>query len=146
MSAREMSREENPGLYILSRATDGAASRKISRAGADRVVSPYAIGGMRIVQALLRPTVCDFVDIATQSKGLELMFEELEIGPDSRLDGVSLKDSGLRSEFDVIVIGIKKSTGRMVFNPGPEVQLQIGDVLIMLGDRRQLARLADEGV
>lgn len=146
MSAREMSREDNPGLFILSRATDEAASRKISRAGADKVVSPYTIGGMRIVQALLRPTVCDFVDIATQSKGLELMFEEQEIKPGSRLDGLALRDSGIRSVYDIIVIGIKKPTGRMVFNPGPEVVLQVGDVLIMLGDKEQLLRLASQGV
>jgi voltage-gated potassium channel len=146
MSAREMSREENPGLYILSRATDGPAGRKISRAGADRVISPYAIGGMRIVQALLRPTVYDFVDIATQSKGLDLMFEELEIKPGSKLDGLPLKDSGIRSGFDVIVIGVKKPTGRMVFNPGPDLVLQVGDVLIMLGDKEQLVRLAANGV
>lgn len=146
MSAREMSREDNPWLYILSRATDEPASRKISRAGADRVISPYAIGGMRIVQALLRPTVYDFVDIATQSKGLDLMFEELEIGAGSKLDAVALKDSGIRSGFDVIVIGIKKPSGRMVFNPGPELVLQVGDVLIMLGDKEQLVRLAATGV
>jgi voltage-gated potassium channel len=146
MSAREMSRESNTALYILSRATDGPASRKISRAGADRVISPYAIGGMRIVQALLRPTVYDFVEIATQSKGLELMFEELEILAGSKLDGLPLKESGIRSGYDVIVIGIKKPTGRMVFNPGPEVVLQVGDVLIMLGDKEQLVRLAAHGV
>lgn len=146
MSAREMSRVENPGLYILSRATDGPASRKISRAGADRVISPYAIGGMRLVQALLRPTVYDFVDIATASSGLELMFEELEILAGSPLDGRALKDSGIRSQFDVIVIGIKKPSGEMGFNPGPEVLLQVGDVLIMLGDKDQLVRLAASGV
>jgi len=146
MSARDMSAKDNPHLYILSRATDGPASRKIKRAGADRVISPYAIGGMRIVQALLRPTVYDFVDIATQSKGLDLMFEELEIKENSTLDGIPLKDSGIRASYDVIVIGIKKPTGRMVFNPGPEVILQVGDVLIMLGDKEQLVRLAASGV
>lgn len=146
MSAREMSREENPWLYILSRATDEGASRKISRAGADRVISPYTIGGMRIVQALLRPTVYDLVDIATQSKGLDLMFEELEIGAGSKLDGLPLKNSGIRASFDVMVIGIKKPSGRMVFNPGPEVVLQVGDVLVMLGDKKQLVRLAATGV
>ncbi len=146
MSAREMAESTNPGLFILSRATDEAATRKIMRAGADRVISPYHIGGMRIVQALLRPTVYDFVDIATQNKGLDLMFEELEIAAGSKLDGLPLKDSGIRAGFDVMVIGIKKPTGRMVFNPGPEVILQVGDVLIMLGDKEQLVRLAATGV
>lgn len=141
LSAREMCRKENPDLYILSRATDESASEKITRAGADRVISPYAIGGMRIVQALLRPTVYDFVDVATQTSGMDLMFEELRVSEKSGFDGVAIKDSGIRQSFDVIVIAIKKPSGRMVFNPGPEVIMQIGDMLIVLGDRDQLNRL-----
>lgn len=141
LSAREMSREENPGLYILSRATDASASEKITRAGANRVISPYAIGGMRIVQALLRPTVSDFMDVATQTSGLDLMFEELKVSDSTGLDGVAIKDSGIRQNFDVIVIAIKKPSGRMIFNPGPDVIMQVGDVLIVLGDRDQLTRL-----
>ena len=143
LSAREMSRKDNPGLYILSRATDKSASEKITRAGADRVISPYAIGGMRIVQALLRPTVYDFVDVATQSSGLDLMFEELTITVDSKLDGVAIKDSGIRKNYDVIVIAVKKPSGRMVFNPGPEVIMEKSDQLILLGDRSQMKRLED---
>ncbi|MFO7608403.1 MAG: TrkA C-terminal domain-containing protein, partial [Candidatus Krumholzibacteriia bacterium] len=140
--AREMCREANPGLYILCRATDQRASQKIERAGANRVISPYTIGGMRIVQALLRPTVYDFVDIATQRGGLELMFEEMAIGSGSRLDGVSVKDSDIRKRFDVIVIAIKKADGAMVFNPGPDSVMHGGDVLICLGNHDQLQRLA----
>lgn len=143
LSARQMCRESNPGLYILSRATDQTAGEKIRRAGADRVISPYVIGGMRLVQALLRPTVSDFVDIATQTGGMDLMFEELEIGTEAGLDGVAIKDSGIRASFDVIVIGIKKKSGQMVFNPGPGVLLETGDVLITMGDRGQLRRLAE---
>lgn len=142
LSAREMCREANPGLYILCRATDQRASQKIERAGANRVISPYTIGGMRIVQALLRPTVYDFVDIATQRGGLELMFEEMAIGSGSRLDGVSVKDSDIRKHFDVIVIAIKKADGAMVFNPGPDSVMHGGDVLICLGNHDQLQRLA----
>jgi len=142
LSARVICRADNPGLYILSRATDMQAAGKIERAGADRVVSPYVIGGMRIVQALLRPTVSDFLEIATQSGDLDLMFEELAIGGDSALDGVALKDSGIRKSYDVVVIAIKKRTGEMVFNPGPEAVLHNGDMLVTLGDRDQLDRLA----
>ncbi|MCB1184076.1 potassium channel protein [bacterium] len=141
LSAREMCRGVNDKLYILARATDDAASEKIKRAGADRVISPYVIGGMRIVQALLRPTVYDFMDIATQGGGMELMFEELPIGDGSNLDGVALRDSGIRADYDIIVIAVKKPSGRMVFNPGPGQELAKGDVLITLGDREQLDRL-----
>lgn len=142
LSSRVICRQDNPNLYILSRATDGQASEKIERAGADRVVSPYVIGGMRIVQALLRPTVSDFLEVATRSGDLDLMFEELRIGTDSALDGVALKDSSIRKDYDVVVIAIKKRTGDMVFNPGPEAVLHNGDMLVTLGDKEQLGRLA----
>ncbi len=142
LSAREMTQMHNPLLYILSRATDESAGKKIRRAGANRVISPYVIGGMRIVQALLRPTVYDFVEIVTQSSGLDLMFEELAIGTGSRLVNTAIMNSGIREDYDVIVIAVKKSSEQMVFNPGPEYVLETGDVMITLGDKEQLARLA----
>ncbi len=142
LSARELVRNDNPELYILSRATDKSASKKISRAGANRVISPYVIGGMRIVQALLRPTVYDFVDIVTQSSGLDLMFEELAVGDRSHLVDTAIMNSGIRKEYDVIVIAIKKPSGDMVFNPGPEYVFVAGDVLITLGDKDQLSRMS----
>jgi voltage-gated potassium channel len=93
------------------------------------------------VQALLRPTVSDFLEIATRSGGLDLMFEELAIGSNSPLNGVALKDSGIRKSYDVVVIAIKKHTGEMVFNPGPESVLHNGDMLVALGDKDQLDRM-----
>jgi len=141
MSARELCRDSNPDLYILTRATDARAGRKIRHAGADRVISPYTIGGMRMVQALLRPSVYDFVEIATQSGGLELMFEEVPVVAGSRLDGQALGDSDIRSAYNIIVIAIKRAAGDMAFNPGPGAALVGGDVLITLGDKDQLQRL-----
>jgi voltage-gated potassium channel len=96
---------------------------------------------MRFVQALLRPSVYDFVDVATQSGGLDLMFEQVTIGPDAGLDGVAIRDSNIRRDYDIIVIAIKKPDGTMVFNPGPDSVLETDDVLITLGEREQLARL-----
>lgn len=141
LSSREICRGTNPDLYILSRATGRQAAQKIYRAGADRVISPYVIGGMRFVQALLRPSVYDFVDVATQSGGLDLMFEEVAIGPDAHLDKVAIRDSNIRGDYDVIIIAIKKPSGEMVFNPGPDVVLENDDVLITLGEKEQLDRL-----
>ena len=74
--------------------------------------------------------------------GMDLMFEELKIGPGAGLDSVAIKDSGIRQSFDVIIIAIKKADGQMVFNPGPDVLLELEDVLITMGDKGQLRRLA----
>ena len=70
------------------------------------------------------------------------MFEEIALGEASRLHGVALKDSGIRQNYDIIIIAIKKPAGEMVFNPGPEELLARGDVLIALGNRDQLDKMS----
>src|SRR4029453_12668777 len=76
-----------PDLYIIGRAETEDAKGKLVRAGADRVVSPYQIGGLQLAQTALRPAVVDFVQIATSSENLELNMEQVEIGEGSALAG-----------------------------------------------------------
>ena len=65
----------------------------------------------------------------------------MPVGEKSPLAAVAIKDSGIRQQFDVIAIAIKKQSGKMVFNPGPDYLIEGGDVLIIMGDKEQLARL-----
>jgi len=141
LSARELSRVDNPKLYILARAAEDKAASKIERAGADRVISPYRIGGSRLVQALLRPKVYDYMEVATTSQGLELLVEEFVIPVGAYLDGVDIRDTDLRSEYNVIIIGINDVSGNTVFNPGPDQAVHAGDTLILLGAKSQMHRL-----
>ena len=132
----------NDKLVIVARAEEEAAEKKLLRAGATRVVSPYAIGGQRVAQAVLRPNVMDFIELATKSEHLELQIEETEIVTGSALAGQSLKDSAVRQELGIIIVAIKKpAEGRMVFNPEPHTVIEAGDLLITLGHRQQLDRL-----
>jgi voltage-gated potassium channel len=132
----------NDRLFIVARAEGEAAEVKLRRAGASRVVSPYAIGGHRVAQAVLRPNAMDFIELATSSEHLELQIEEIEMGEGSPLAGCTLKASPIRSELGIIIVAIKKPGG-MVFNPAPEALLEAGDVLITLGHRQQLDRLQE---
>jgi voltage-gated potassium channel len=131
----------NEKLLIVARAEEEAAERKLKRAGATRVVSPSAIGGQRVAQAVLRPNVMDFIELATKSEHLELQIEETEILPASSLCGQSLKDSSLRQDLGIIIVAIKKPGGRMAFNPEPSTIIEAQDLLITLGHRQQLDRL-----
>lgn len=97
-----------PDIYILARASHENNEDKLSRAGASRVVSPHLIGGKRMAQVLKRPTVVDFIDIATMGSSLGLMMEEAKIGNGSNLTGKNLVDSQLRKDFGVIIVAIKK--------------------------------------
>jgi voltage-gated potassium channel len=57
----------NPNLQIVARAGEEGSEQKLLRAGADRVVSPYHIGGLRIAHTVLKPAVVDFIEFATKS-------------------------------------------------------------------------------
>jgi voltage-gated potassium channel len=134
MSARVL----NDRLFIVARSEDDQSEQKLLRAGANRVVSPYAIGGLRVASAVLRPAVVDFIELATRSEHMELQIEETLIAPASKLVGSTLQTSQLRQELGIIIVAIKKGAGPMVFNPPSDARMEAGDILITLGHRQQL--------
>jgi voltage-gated potassium channel len=137
MSARLL----NGKLFIVARAESEEAEQKLLRAGADRVVAPYAIGGNKVAQAVLRPTVLDFIELATRTEHLELQLEQTEVATGSQLAGISLSQSRLRAELGLIIVAIKKRHGAMIYTPSPDTVLEAGDTLIALGKRSQLDTL-----
>ena len=130
-----------PDLFIVGRAETEDARVKLKRAGADRVISPYHIGGVQLAQTALRPAVVDFVQLATSSENLDLNFEQIHIDEGSSLGGQSLLDAGLRQRFGVVVVGIRRADGRMEFNPAPEMTIRAGDDLVVLGRAESLKDL-----
>lgn len=122
-----------PDLFIIGRAESADSVRKLNRAGADRVISPYQIGATQMAQTALRPAVVEFVELATSSENLELAMEQVEIGANSALANRSLVDANLRQRFGVIVVGIRRAEGKMEFNPPPEAVMRAGDHLVVLG-------------
>ncbi len=128
-------------IYVLSRTSDVKNEEKLKRAGANQVVSPYFLGGRRMAQVLKRPTVVDFIDIATMGNKLGLTIEEARIGANSRLVGKNLIDSNLRKDFGVIIVAIKKITGEMIFNPLPYETLEVNDVIVVLGKKEDMDRM-----
>jgi voltage-gated potassium channel len=137
MSARLL----NSKLTIVARAETEEAEQKLLRAGADRVIAPYALGGSKIAQAVLRPTVLEFIELATKTEHLELQIEQTQIAASSALAGVSLSKSRLRHDFGLIIVAIKKKHGAMIYTPPAETVLEVGDILIALGRRSQLDQL-----
>jgi voltage-gated potassium channel len=137
MSARLL----NERLFIVARAESEHAQQKLVRAGANRVLSPYVIGGARVAMAVLRPTVVDFLELATRTEHLDLQIEETQVGSGSPLVGTSLQESRFRRDLGVIVVAIKKASGHMVYNPPAETVVEVGDILIAVGNQQQLAEL-----
>lgn len=130
-----------PDIFIVARSSSESSETKLKRAGATKVVSPYYIGGKRMAQVLLRPTVVDFIDIATMNGNLGLIMEEAPVRPDSNLVGTTLIDSHLRRDFGVIIVMIRKYHGELIFNPQPAEKLEAGDVLVMLGRKEEMEKI-----
>jgi voltage-gated potassium channel len=122
-----------PDLYILGRAETEDAERKLLKAGANRVVSPYRIGARELAQTALRPTVVDFFELATRSGNLELAIEQVAITEGSSLAGSTIIQANVRQRFGAIVVGIQRHQGRMEFNPPGDAVMQAGDQLVVLG-------------
>jgi voltage-gated potassium channel len=132
----------NDKLFIVARAEGELAEEKLRRAGASRVVTPYAIGGLKVAMAVLRPAVVDFIEWATGADHVDLQIEQTQIHRGSKLAGVTLHASGLRQELGIIVVAIKDAEGNLVANPPGDAMMTPGDTLISLGARHSLDRVA----
>jgi voltage-gated potassium channel len=94
-----------------------------------------------LANAVLRPAVVDFIEIASQQTRIDLLMEEILIKKGSRLDDKVLKNLGVTRELGIIIIAIKKVDGEMVFNPSFNTEIFAGDKLIVLGNPDQLKKL-----
>jgi voltage-gated potassium channel len=134
-------RELNPQIEIIARADDDSAQKKLTRAGATRVISPYKIGGMRMVMGILKPAVMNFLEVAMDHRQYDIEIEEVIVAERSSYSGVRLIDTDIRRELNLIIIAVKKPTGLMVFNPGPDTIIEDNDTLIAMGEKKNLAFL-----
>ena len=134
-------RQLNKTIEIIARAGHEASKAKLTAAGANRVESPYAMGAANMANRILRPTVTTFLDLAFTYHRKDIQMEEIPVGEDSSLVGKMLKDSGIRQNFNLIIIAIKKSDGGMLFNPSFEATINNGDTLIAVGESDNLEKL-----
>ncbi|HEX9260610.1 MAG TPA: potassium channel protein [Acidimicrobiales bacterium] len=135
------SRALNPGLFVVARARDEHAAAKLRQAGADRVVNPQHIGGARMAALALQPNVAEFLDVVVQEGDLEFRLEELVLADSSALVGASLRAAQIRERSGALVLALRRA-GTFSTNPDPSLVMQAGDVLIAIGMRDQLDRLA----
>jgi voltage-gated potassium channel len=130
-------REVNPGLVIVTRAMDSANEKKLFKAGATRVVSPYELSSHRMVRMVQMPNVVDFFDTVLGPQGYGLTLEERVVGEKSPLNGVAIREAGLRKRFNAVVVAVRRA-GEMTFNPSPDFVLRSGDILIVIGEKERL--------
>jgi voltage-gated potassium channel len=129
-----------PSLYIVSRAVDEASVAKLTRAGANRAISPYAIGGHRLAHLILSPTVVDFFETALRRGDETLDIEDVAVAADSRAIGQTLDALDVRRATGATVLAVVRD-GNPLVNPPGDLVLLAGDQLLALGTEEQLRRL-----
>jgi voltage-gated potassium channel len=136
-----IAKQINPNLFIVARASQNTTKKTLQAAGADKVISPYDLGARRMAHAILRPTVIKFLEMAFADESVDIQVEEITIGPNSQLAGKSMIESGIRQEFDLMIIVIRKPADDMVFNPKADTLIEIGDTMVVVGSARNIKML-----
>jgi len=136
-------RAARPDLFIVARASDESAARKLRLAGANRVVEPYSAAGLNIANLVLKPQVAAFLDVVSTASGDELRFEEIEVPETCGASGRSIRELRVRDETGAMVVAIRKSDGTFDATPSPDAIFEVGDVVIGAGTPDELARLEE---
>jgi voltage-gated potassium channel len=137
----------NKNLFIIARANNEKSERKLIRAGADKVFSPYTIGARRMVSAILKPNVLDFLDFTlhhTSADSENIAIQEVTLKNDSILVNKTLAESGIRKKYDAIVVAVKDMKGNMMFNPRFDYVLQPADTLILIAQQNNFNKLKED--
>ena len=130
MTARMLNRK----LRIISRMADQKHEAKLRIAGADGVVSPNAIGALRMASEMIRPTAVDFLDQMLRSSGGTLRFNQLPLSETGAFSDRSIGESGIKDKYRLLIVGLKEEEGNISFNPPPTKVLKCGMKLIVMGD------------
>ncbi len=139
LTARHM----NPDLNIIARADFIEGEKKLLRAGANHVVIPHVLGGIRMAKAALQPHVVDFMHMATVG-GEGLIVEELSVPEGSPLVNQTLAESNLKQRYGITIIGIKEPGKRMDINPSATTLLNPRDILVVIGRSEDLDQLVKD--
>lgn len=135
-------RQVNPKARIVARCAELSHVDKIKRAGADAVVSPNYIGGMRLVSELMRPAVVAFLDDMLRDRRAAYRIAEVRLGDRTSDLGATLREARVRERFGMTVIAMRKSEGgEWIYNPEAGERLERGMTLVVLGSPDQVSAL-----
>ena len=131
----------NPELFILSRCSKEDNKSKLIRAGANKVVNPYTAGGHRMAEILSKPQVEDSISVLSPKHAkMNLTLDEISLKNLDRYDDILIKDSKIREDYDVTIIGIIRNTGESLINPEPETILNTSDTILLIGEVSNMDR------
>ncbi|MHB8837763.1 MAG: potassium channel family protein [Gemmatimonadaceae bacterium] len=142
-----LARQMAPKARLVARASDERAAARLRQSGADAVVSPGRIGGMRMASELLRPSVVTFLDQMLRDENRNLRIEEVQVEQGSSLDARQVESLRLHEYgTGLLLLAMRQRDGSYVFNPPASTQVNGGCCLIVMGDPASVTRLQEAGV
>ncbi len=127
-------RQLNANIRIIARATDERAIARLRSAGADGVVSPGLIGGMRLASELVRPSVVSFLDKMLRAREGAMRIEEVEVPADSPLAGHTVRELDTRQYQNLLVLGVQMPDGEVLYHPPQDYRVEAGCRLIVMAE------------
>ena len=137
LSARAL----KPDLFIVARAGLKDTEKKLLIAGANRVLSPYFISGIRMAALATHPVASDFLDLVTHGGHVNFKLFEITIPENSKFIDKTIKESGIRSGSGVAVLAIRKSDGSFNLQPQASSKIDKNDVMVLIGTQEQYEKL-----
>lgn len=130
-----------PDVFIVGRCNSDETESKLYRAGADRAISPHNVGGRRMAALLLKPLICDFLDVVTHGELVELTLEDIAVEPGAAVVGRAIRDVLVDNLKGIGILGLKRPKRDFVINPRGDTVIDAGDILIVSGAPDQVQDL-----
>jgi len=131
----------NPELSIVARAGLKDTEKKLLMAGANRVISPYFISGIRMAALAIQPVASDFLDLVTHGGQVDFSLYEMTIPEKSTLVNKTVGEADIRGTSGALILAIRKSNGSFDLQPKPTSRIEKDDVLVVIGTQEQFESL-----
>jgi len=137
-------RSLNHDAFLVSRCSQINNKPKLKQAGANKVVNPYTAGGHKMAELLISPELEDTVSLSLSHGIVDLAIDEVNLTNLNSFHGVKIKDSTIREEFNLIIVGLVNGDGSYEINPDPELLLSADHTVMIMGQKRQLEQFKDK--
>ncbi len=128
-------------IQILAKSERETSCRKLRQAGVNKIVMPHHVGAQHIERMISRPSTADLVELFAEASHLDMELDEFQITANSSIAGKTLADSGIKTNFNLLVVGIKNGDGDFTFNPSPDSEITENDTLLVMGQSKGIGEL-----
>ena len=139
MSAKNL----NPTAYLLGKCAKQDTGEKMLRAGANKVVNPYTTAGHKMAELLLAPYLEDTASLKSPTHDLDMVIDEFKLKDIDRYDGIMIKDSKFREDFNLVLVGLIDEHKKSTLNPDPHTILNVNQTIILLGSKENIDKFSD---